>query len=125
VTTVQELKLAVAVLVVVDATDALEVAAALDEVVEEEDEEEPHAARRMAAGTETTIPKTSGRNLIRSLDPIGGRGVRRSVLHGGPFGARRYAVSRLAGFSALLRASMGHRESRFSCSWTPRRRSPV
>jgi hypothetical protein len=68
VTTEQELKLRVAALDVVDA-GAL-VGAALDERGVDED---PQAAKRMAAGTATTIPRTSGRSLIRTLDPIGGR----------------------------------------------------
>jgi len=72
VTTEQELKLPVARLVVVDATEALVVDAALDDVVVVV-EEEPHAATRMVAGTATTITRTSGRSLIRPLDPIARR----------------------------------------------------
>jgi len=64
VTTEQELKLAVvAAVVVVDAADALVVGVAIDDV----EEDELHAARRMAAGTPTTIPTTPGRNHGCSL----------------------------------------------------------
>ncbi len=82
VTTDQELKLLVAAAVVdgVDATDALVVGAAIDEL----EEDEPHAASTMAAGTATTDPTTPRRILIRPLDRIGGRCVRRSVFHWDP-----------------------------------------
>jgi hypothetical protein len=71
VTTEQELKLPVAAVDVVDTADAVVVGAALDETVVE-DEEAPHAAKKMTAGTATTVPRTSGRSLIRPLDPIAG-----------------------------------------------------
>ena len=63
VTTEQELRLPAAAWVL-DDTDALLVDATVDEVVVVV-EEEPHAAKRMAAGTATAIPSTSGRSLIR------------------------------------------------------------
>jgi hypothetical protein len=90
VTTEQELKLAVLVVAVVVAPvvvvgavvdgDPVVVGAVLDDV----EGDELHAARRMAAGTATTIPTMPGRSfgcsLIRPLGRIAGRDLRRSVV---------------------------------------------
>jgi len=70
VTTEQELKLAL-VTVVVDAAVLDELAAAVvaadalvvDVVLDDVGEDELHAARRMATGMATTIPRTPGRSL--------------------------------------------------------------
>src|SRR5664279_35206 len=92
VTTEHELNLPVVALVVGDAPDALVGGAALDEVVEEE----PHAAKRIAASRTITAPTTSGRSLIRPLDPIRGRGVWRAYCMR-TVSVRRYELSRLGG----------------------------
>jgi hypothetical protein len=73
VTTKQELKSAVVAAVVVDATDALVVGPALDDL----EEDELQAASTIAAETPTNIPTTPGRSLKRPLDGMGGRCAQR------------------------------------------------